>query len=352
MKYLIVQDWKSTHGNHAGMVHMCKLLAENYPTEYTIIKKDSPSSLPERNLFIYPFVHHMDKLIWKKRWRKNYMEICQPMFKRLKSGDEVFLLEYNHPEYSQLEIAKYIKQHFYGVKVYALSHLTPTAFKSLHAERYILHWAQYVDKLLTLGSSLSSYFKDVGVPKEKISTGFHYVDSNYYSLNDGIVRLNERLTIITMGNLQRDFEMLAEIVRNCPFVNWIICIGRKKVESLFEESENVQIVGYVSEEELKELMSNADVSLNVLEDTVGSNVITTSLAMGLAVVANDVGSVKDYVDDDCGLLCDNTIDSFCASITKLYEDRELLLSKRRSALRKSRSFVIQNVNEWFVNLNH
>ena len=36
MKYLIVQDWPSTHGNHAGMKHMCDLLVERYPNEYEL----------------------------------------------------------------------------------------------------------------------------------------------------------------------------------------------------------------------------------------------------------------------------------------------------------------------------
>ena len=42
MKYLIVQDWQSTHGNHAGMVHMCKLLKEKWPDEYEVYIKPLP----------------------------------------------------------------------------------------------------------------------------------------------------------------------------------------------------------------------------------------------------------------------------------------------------------------------
>lgn len=50
-------------------------------------------------------------------------------------------------------------------------------------------------------------------------------------------------------------------------------------------------------------MKQSDVSLNVMNDTVGSNVITTSLAVGLAVVASNVGSISDYVvDNESGYL--------------------------------------------------
>ena len=49
MKYLIAQDWQNTHGNHAGMVHMCRLLCQNYPDKYTMLVKDCPAPMPKRN---------------------------------------------------------------------------------------------------------------------------------------------------------------------------------------------------------------------------------------------------------------------------------------------------------------
>lgn len=100
MKYLIVQDWQSTHGNHAGMVHMCEMLKEKWPEEYEIFVKDSPkSSKPISGNWL------KRKLIGKYRYYKgmyykkhtclqNYLSLCQPMFEKLKEGDEVFLLEY------------------------------------------------------------------------------------------------------------------------------------------------------------------------------------------------------------------------------------------------------------------
>ena len=42
MKYLVVQDWPNTHGNHAGMVHMSDMLVEKYPGEYCKICKPIP----------------------------------------------------------------------------------------------------------------------------------------------------------------------------------------------------------------------------------------------------------------------------------------------------------------------
>lgn len=52
MKYLIVQDWQSTHGNHAGMKHMCDLLVANYPDEYKMFVKECPRTWKSPRTFM------------------------------------------------------------------------------------------------------------------------------------------------------------------------------------------------------------------------------------------------------------------------------------------------------------
>ncbi|UVV76520.1 glycosyltransferase family 4 protein [Bacteroides fragilis] len=61
-------------------------------------------------------------------------------------------------------------------------------------------------------------------------------------------------------------------------------------------------------------MNKADVSLNIMKDTIGSNVIVTSMAMGLAMVVSDVGSIRDYVDESNGLFCLTSKDFIIAFI--------------------------------------
>lgn len=220
------------------------------------------------------------------------------MFSKLKDGDEVFLLEYMIPWASQYELACYIRKKNPNVRIYALSHLTCKFFDGMTAnDPDMIHkWAKPVDKLLTLGSSLSSYFEKAGIPKDKISTGFHYVDSEYYHKMTEI-EVHTPLRVIMMGALQRDYGMLSEIVKRCPNVHWIICRGRKNVDGLFPKTTNVELMGFLEEDELRHQMDIADVSLNIMEDTVGSNVITTSMAMNLAIVVSDVGSIRDYLDE-------------------------------------------------------
>lgn len=356
MKYLIVQDWQSTHGNHAGMKHMCDLLVAKYHGEYEMYVKEcpklwkSPKTLVEKIRW-HIYDKHVKRRYINKTYQKEYLELCKPMFSKLKDGDKVFLLEYMIPWASQYELACYIRKKNPNVRIYALSHLTCKFFDGMTANDpdMIQKWAKPVDKLLTLGSSLSSYFEKAGIPKDKISTGFHYVDSEYYHKMTEI-EVHTPLRVIMMGALQRDYGMLSEIVKLCPNVHWIICRGRKNVDDLFPKTSNVELKGFLEEDELRHQMDIADVSLNIMEDTVGSNVITTSMAMGLAMIVTDVGSIRDYCDDSNAIFCKNNVDDIVGTISYLKDRKDKVLSMKRKSVEKSKSFTIGNIHTWFSKL--
>ncbi len=354
MKYLIVQDWSNTHGNHAGMKHMCDLLVEKYPGEYEMYVKECPRTWKSPHTFFEKvrwrlFDRYAQKKYRTQTFQKEYLQLCSPMFAKLKDNDEIFLLEYLLPWASQYELACYIRNHYPKVKIYALSHLTCKYFDEMTAKEpgLIAKWEKPTDKMLTLGSSLSAYFEKAGVPKEKISTGFHYVDSDYYHKQTA-VEVHSPLRVIMMGALQRDYDMLAEIVKRCPDIHWIICRGRKNVDDLFPTSPNVELKGFLEEDELRHQMDIADVSLNIMEDTVGSNVITTSMAMGLAMVCSDVGSIRDYCSEENAVFCKNSVDDFVEAISSLKNDRGRVKEMKEQSLALSQRLKIESLNKYLT----
>jgi glycosyltransferase involved in cell wall biosynthesis len=86
-----------------------------------------------------------------------------------------------------------------------------------------------------------------------------------------------------------------------------------------------------------------------LEDTVGSNVITTSLACGLAQIVSDVGSIRDYCDETNTVFCKST-DEFVNALFRLNSDRNLVENMSRFALKQAESLSIKKFNEFFVEL--
>jgi glycosyltransferase involved in cell wall biosynthesis len=194
----------------------------------------------------------------------------------------------------------------------------------------------YVDEILVFGSSLQQYIQQIGY-KKKVTCTFHYVDSIFYKPASKPQVNNEALNIICIGNLKRNFSLLKEIIGSCPDARFHVCMGGANLTEHFSGLENVKLYGFLSEDELLALMQSCSVSLSVLEDTIGSNVITTSLAVGLAQVVSDVGSIRDYCSTDDTIFCSDT-DSYINAIKKLDNDRTLLLDMQSRAVQKSVSF--------------
>lgn len=352
MRYLIAQQWLNLEGNHAGYPHICRLLQEKYPSKYKLIELESPATYDHNcsNTFIKRLFFQFDKIFNRKYYFHYLKQKCGSMLRSLKPGDEVFLLEYNLDATPQFDFALYIKKHYKGVKIYAMTHLTPSYLEqNRYGKNKIIRQNQPIDVNITLGSSLSEYFKSLGITENKISTGFHAVDTDYYRKNKIVA--NQKFTIISIGALQRNFELLSQIVKQVDDVNWIICAGRKNVKHLFETCKNVEIRGFMPEEELRNVMDSADFSLNVLDDTIGSNVITTSLAMGLGLFVSDVGSIRDYCDDTNAMFCKNTVESFVSAINRVKASPDMIINMRRSSLEKSMCLSVENTDIWFDGLS-
>ena len=353
MKYLIVQDWSNTRGNHSGMEHMCDMLVERYPQKYMkyVNPEEKRSPIP-RNRLLRKIRKLYDGYYYNHGYVNRYKRICKEMLSEIKYGDEVFLLEYMFDSVPQYGFAIYLRKKYPWLKLYALSHLSPSFLECIGFDKTkILEWSMPIDKMLTLGSSLSSYFMECGVPIEKISTGFHYVDNDYYQSSLLYPTQEKPLRVLCIGAVQRNTMLMADIIKNIPQVDWIVCRGNdKRNDNLFAGKNNVHLKGYLAENDLREVMETCDISLNVMDDTIGSNVITTSMAMGLALVVSDVGSIRDYCDERNAVFCQNTKESFVKGIMSIINDREKVFQMRSNSLEMSKRLNIENVDKWFSNL--
>ena len=102
---------------------------------------------------------------------------------------------------------------------------------------------------------------------------------------------------------------------------------------------NVTLYGFLDEKDLLALMQKCQVSLSILHDTVGSNVITTSMACGLVNVVSDVGSMRDYCDESCAILCD-TQEDFIKALDQLSKNKNNLVEKSIEARNRALEFSL------------
>lgn len=314
--YLVYYDFKGTSGNHAGMSHLVKMLGR----EIEIIKP--LKSLPHH----YKGGKYLAKLY----------AVCLAAYFRFALGkqDKVFFFEYlTKGTAYQVLTAKVMRNIGIRQPIYGLIHLSGQHMLDLHkSEDYIRRSLQPVDKIFVLGSSLATFFRSTGFKKEIVIT-FHYVDTTYYRPQN-LYKVNNVLQVICIGSLKRDFSLLQSVVNQLPKVVFHILMGRNNLRPYFENVENVRLYPFISEEEMLQLMQHCDVGMSVMEDTIGSNVITTSMATGLVQVVSDVGSIRDYCDDRNSFLC-RTEQDFLKAISRLDEDRKLLTQMRNATLQRA-----------------
>ena len=230
MNYLVYQDWPNTSGNHAGIKYLCDYLAREYPLEYQSIPMP-----PDIVYNIYlPSIFGRIELNWKRfyfpiRNARRIRSIIKMIIKKIKDDDKVFLMEYMIKRIEQNVIAESLKKYKQEIPVYAMAHLTPPLTEMEFDLESFNKWLKPVDILLTLGNSLTTYYIKKGFNKKKIYTTFHYVD-DYYLNNDLII--HKTFTIIVMGNMFRDMELLQKVVESNPDVHFKIRLLAGREEEL------------------------------------------------------------------------------------------------------------------------
>lgn len=325
--YIIVAVWPNTRDNHAGMYYLAKEFRNK--CNYNVKIFTMPTWKAK---YLYPIYQLYSILL------AIYIRVVA------KKEDTVWLMEYLLKATDQFRIAKILQG---KVNIIAIAHLVPSLIEKRFSNKSIFKRIEPINRLYVLGSSLETFFLSKNVPKEKLCTTFHYVDTTYYFPLDEKQNIN--LKIICMGNMQRDYAQLQQIISNVKEASFIICQGTSDLREYFDKFNNVELIGFISEDELRDLMRSSDVSLNIMKDTIGSNVITTSLACGLPVLASNVGSIKDYITDGINGKLFNTTEQAIFYLKELMYKPDLVKYMRIQALKRAQDLDINNFIQFISN---
>lgn len=326
--YILYYEFQVTKGNHGGMAYLAREL-EKECTEVVALKHVHQEF---RGGKVLGYLH--------AAWLTIYL-----LFK-LKKGDTVFFLEYLTGNFAyQHLIGKWINAVHKGVRRFGLVHLDGANLLRLIGSKEEILWRlDQVDEVVVFGSSLKAFFRELGFTKP-VNVTFHYADTAYYK--PPAERHPIGLQVVFIGNLKRDYDQLLQIIKACEEgVSFHICLGKKPEFAALKAMPNVHQYGYLKEEELLKLMQKADVNLSVLEDTIGSNAITASLATGLVQVVSDVGSIRDYCSEENAVFCTSTSD-FTAAISRLSANPQLLRQMQVAARNRAMSFSLSNFRQAF-----
>ncbi len=331
--YIIYYEWANTAGNHAGMAYLFRTLKE----------------LNKKNICLIKIPTHIND--WNRKFQKLYTYLLILfLYVKANKKDNVFFTEFlGNKSGNQTFIANKLKQWKIKANLLGLVHLSEKHLLELYNnDDYIRYSLSLLDKVIVLGSSLGKYFNRLGFNDDKVIVTFHYVDTNYYKPNLQKQK-NEQLRVIAMGSLKRNHNDLRIIIEATPNIQYDVCMGNANLKSIFDRLDNVTLHGFLSECELLHLMQQVDVSISVLDDTIGSNVITTSLACGLVQVVSDVGSIRDYCDETNSFLC-NTNEDFIKALNTISLNEKLRLNMSISTQDKAKEIDIKQFNLFFRQL--
>jgi glycosyltransferase involved in cell wall biosynthesis len=145
----------------------------------------------------------------------------------------------------------------------------------------------------------------------------------------------------------RNYDEIVSIIALSPEIHFHIFVGRGNILiDRYKDFPNVTIHVNIKETKLRAILHSSDISLNVMQYTVGSNAIVTAIASGLAMVCSDVGSIRDYVSPESGILF-NSIGEAVEALNRLNNDRELLYALQKKSLVKAEELDIKIFPDWW-----
>ena len=261
--------------------------------------------------------------------------------------DCFFFMEYLSPigPSSQENLALNLKNKGIKKPMIGLVHLPQGMLLKTWDMKYIRSSLDLLDHIIVYGSSLTNFLRSISYGYKTYQT-FHYVDCNYY--HPAPERNNNQFKVIVFGSLLRDMELLKEIVQKCPEIIFQICSGRLNLKQDFANISNVLLYEYMPEGELLGLLQQANVSLSVMEDTIGSNSIVGGLACGLPQIVSDVGSIRDYCSEKNTFFC-KTLDEYIKAIRLLSQNKELCSKMGEAARNRALELSLPNSINWFKN---
>ena len=127
-------------------------------------------------------------------------------------------------------------------------------------------------------------------------------------------------TIVYVGHIERakGIKQIAGLAWLLPNVSFALIGAIRENISDIDIPSNVSIIGRVPAEEVQEHLKKADILLFPSQTEGFSNAVLEAMAMGLPIVASDVGANSEMIEDKGGIIVqDNTVKNLYEAIVKM-----------------------------------
>lgn len=213
-----------------------------------------------------------------------------------------------------------------------------------------------IDAVIVLCSQQIDYFNR-WVEREKIHLILHGIDINYFHPIKIDKKTAERYCLFVGVHL-RNFGVLEEVISKVNCINNNIhftIVTDKEYFNKLSGLKNTRLLEKISEVELLKLYRESDVLLLPIIGCTANNTVLEAMACGLPIITNNVGGVKDYLDNKCAIFIEpDNADSMVTQLLKLlYKDGlriEMSLAARQKALQYNWKVIAARMKEVYYSL--
>jgi glycosyltransferase involved in cell wall biosynthesis len=182
---------------------------------------------------------------------------------------------------------------------------------TFHEPTWGLEWMK-IDRELTadlaavilMSASQRPHFEEL-VDRERIFVIPHGIDSDWWRPAAEPVSGSGVPICLTVGSKYRDWDVLSEAIDRVhavlPDVRFV-AIGTDVNTDKPLRDERVELLQRVDDDELRRTYQSCQAVVLPLKDATANNALLEAMACGLPVVVSDVGGIREYVGEDCGLV--------------------------------------------------
>ena len=208
------------------------------------------------------------------------------------------------------------------------------------------------DHVVTVSATQIPFFAGRGVAADRLSVIPLGVDTGFFRPPAHRASRSDPLRALLVGYTERDHAFAAEVMKSLPPGRIRLSVRTSKEQQIhYQGVAGVDLLPWMSDEELVCAYQDADLLLMPLIDCTANDAVLEAMACGTPVMVNRVGGIPEYVSPESSFVLDGKDVGVWRDLLMKLADDPGMLELRRAAVRTwAEQFDWRIVGERYIEL--